>query len=207
MPSRIGPPTMTTEAHAPLFAIYEQLMGFVPETARTMARVPGLLESYAGLAVTVSGSGLIPDPLVQLVAHITSAAAGCRYCQAHTVAHAEKLGVEPEKLAELWKFETSPLFSDAERAALTLALHAGQHPNAVTDADIDACRQHFDDDQITAIVAVCALFGFLNRWNDSLATTLEAAPSEAADRYLGHQGWAPGKHAASGSAAAEMGLA
>lgn len=207
MTSRITAPTTTNESQAPLFAAYEQIMGFVPETARTMSRVPGLLESYAGLAVTVAGSGLISEPLVQLVAHITSAAGGCRYCQAHTVAHAEKLGVEPDKLTELWSFETSPLFSDAERTALTLALHAGQHPNGVTDADVDACRQHFDDDQITAIVAVCALFGFLNRWNDSLATTLEAVPSVAADRYLRHQGWAPGKHAASDLAAAEIGPA
>ena len=126
---------------------------------------------------------------------MTSAAAGCRYCQAHTVAHAEHLGVDPAKLAELWSFETSDHFDDAERAALRLALHAGQHPNAVTDADFDDCRRHYTDDQITAIVAVCALFGFLNRWNDTMATTLEAAPATVAQRVLAPQGWTAGKHA------------
>ena len=195
MVSRIEPPDdERLDAHAALFEAYEGLMGFVPETSLTMARVPGLLEAYATLAVTIVGSGLIAEELTQLVAHVTSAAAGCRYCQAHTIAHADHLGVAPERLAELWSFETSDRFDDAERAALRLALHAGQHPNAVEDADIDACRQHFDDDQIAAILAVCALFGFLNRWNDSLATQLEPTPLAAARRYLEPRGWTAGKH-------------
>ena len=67
-------------------------------------------------------------------------------------------------------------------------------PNAVTDADFDACRRYFTDDQITAIVAVCALFGFLNRWNDTMATTLEDTPHEVANRVLAPQGWNPGRH-------------
>ena len=40
MPSRIEAPTATNEAHAPMFAAYEQITGFVPEMARTMTRVP-----------------------------------------------------------------------------------------------------------------------------------------------------------------------
>lgn len=195
MPSRIEPPTDDRlDTHAGLFEAYERLVGFVPETSRTMTRVPGLLDAYANLAVTVVGNGLIPEELTQLVAHVTSAASGCRYCQAHTVAHAEHIGVDPERLAALRSFESSDLFDEAERAALRLALHAGQHPNGVEDADIDECRRHYDDDQITAILAVCALFGFLNRWNDSLATRLEPTPLAAARRYLEPQGWSAGKH-------------
>ncbi|MEM8747433.1 MAG: carboxymuconolactone decarboxylase family protein [Actinomycetota bacterium] len=196
MPSRIEPPSDDRLAeHAEVWAGYEQVMGFVPETSLTMTRVPGLLDRYVALALTVVGSGLISQELAQLVAHVTSSASGCRYCQAHTVAHAEKLGVAPEKLADLWDVDESEHFDDAERAALRLAFRAGQHPNGVEDADIDACRAHFDDDQITAIIAVCALFGFLNRWNDSLASTLEPAPLAAAERYLGPRGWDAGKHA------------
>jgi uncharacterized peroxidase-related enzyme len=179
---------------APLFEAYEQIVGFVPSTLFALARVPGLLEGYVGLAHAAAMNGLIGEELAQLVANVTSAAAGCRYCQAHTAAHAQHLGVDPDKLAELWSFERSDHFDDAERAALRLALHAGQHPNAVTDADFDECRRHYTDDQITAIVAVCALFGFLNRWNDTMATTLEPAPTAVADQLLAPQGWDAGKH-------------
>jgi hypothetical protein len=37
---------------------------------------------------------------------------------------------------------------------------------------------------------VIALFGFLNRWNDTLATPLEDEPIE----YLSRGGWQAGKH-------------
>ena len=198
MPSRIPPaPSERLDAFAELWEIYEAMMGFVPESSRTMARVPGLLEGFAGLGRAVIANGLIEPQLVQMVAHLASAGAGCRYCQAHTVAHAEKLGVAPEKLADLWAFETSAHFDDAERAALRLAFRSGQQPNAVTDADVEACRLHFSDDQVTAIVAVCAFFGLLNRWNDTLATTLEPEPTAVAGRLLSATDWDVGKHAAS----------
>ncbi len=180
---------------APVFGAYERIMGFVPNTVFTMARVPGLVEGYAGLALAAAMNGLISESLAQMVANVTSAAGGCRYCQAHTAAHAAKLGVEDEKLAELWSFETSAQFDDAERAALRLALHAGQSPNAVTDKDFAECRRFYSDDQITAIVAVCALFGFLNRWNETMATSLEDTPRSIAEAVLAPQGWTAGKHA------------
>lgn len=176
------------------FALVEAYMGFVPTSLRTMARVPGLLDGFTGLTAVVFLNDLLPGLLKQMIGFVASAAAGCRYCQAHTVAHAHHLGVDADKLADLWSFETSPHFDAAERAALRLALHAGQHPNAATPDDFDECRRHYTDDQITAIVAVCALFGFLNRWNDTMATTLEDTPHDIARQLLTPGGWNPGKH-------------
>lgn len=177
------------------FAAVEAFMGFVPSSLYSMARVPGLLDAFTRLAGAVFLNDLLPADLAQLIGSMASAGSGCRYCQAHTIAHAEHLGVSPEKLDALWGFETSDLYSDAERVALRLALHSGQHPNATTEADVDACRQHYTDDQITAIVAVCAVFGYLNRWNDTMATTLEPVPLASATRLLAPHGWEAGKHA------------
>jgi alkylhydroperoxidase family enzyme len=193
--TRIRPPTREDlPEHAGLFTIYEEVMGLVPETLRSMTLVPGLLDGYVGMAHAAAMNGLISEELAQLAGHMASAGAGCQYCQAHTAAHAEHLGVDEAKLAELWSFETSDRFDEAERVALRLAFRAGQHPNAVTDDDFAACREHFSDEQITAIVAVCALFGFLNRWNDTMATTLEDVPRDTAARVLAGQGWEIGKH-------------
>ena len=69
-------------------------------------------------------------------------------------------------------------------------------PNAVTDADFAELRKHYTDAQIVDIVAVISLFGFLNRFNDTLATKLEASPIEAGKRFLAKKGWSAGKHAA-----------
>ncbi len=196
--SRIAPvPTEELAEYADGFALIESFMGFVPTSLRVMARVPGLLDGMTGLSSVVFLNDLLPVEFKQLIGFMASAGAGCRYCQAHTAAHAEHLGVDAAKLAELWSFETSDRFDDAERAALRLALHSGQSPNAVTDEDFAECRRYWSDDQITAIVAVCALFGYLNRWNDTMATTLEAVPHGIADEVLAPQGWAVGKHACS----------
>jgi alkylhydroperoxidase family enzyme len=193
--TRIQPPAREElPEHAALFGIYEEVMGLVPETLRSMTLVPGLLQGYVGLAHAAAMNGLISEELAQLAGHMASAGAGCRYCEAHTAAHAQHLGVDEAKLADLWSFETSDRFDAAERAALRLAFHAGQQPNAVADADFAACREHFTDAQITAIVAVCSLFGFLNRWNDTMATTLEDVPRETAERVLAGRGWEIGKH-------------
>ncbi|MGK2949759.1 MAG: carboxymuconolactone decarboxylase family protein [Acidimicrobiales bacterium] len=195
--TRIQPPAREDlPDHAGLFSIYEEVMGLVPETLRSMTLVPGLLDGYVGLAHAAAMNGLISEELAQLAGHMASAGAGCRYCQAHTAAHAEHLGVDEAKLAELWSFQTSDRFDEAERAALRLAFRSGQHPNAVTDDDVAACRAHFSDEQITAIVAVCSLFGFLNRWNDTMATTLEDRARDTAERVLVSQGWEIGRHAA-----------
>ena len=100
-------------------------MGFVPSSLRVMARVPGLLDGMTGLSSVVFLNDLLPVPFKQLIGFMASAGAGCRYCQAHTAAHAAHLGVDEQKLADLWSFETSDRFTDAERAALRLALHSG----------------------------------------------------------------------------------
>ena len=177
----------------------EKEMGFMPNGFPTMARVPGLPEAFQAMGRAVMMNGLITPELLTMVAHVASTASGCRYCQAHTGYGAEQLGVSAEKLATVWEFETSDLFDDAERAALRLAFHGGAVPNLVTDADIANAREHFTDDQITAIVAVISTMGFLNRWNDTMATELEDVPASFGDRVLTHRGWEIGKHAPTGT--------
>ena len=172
----------------------EEVTGFLPNSVLTMARVPGLPDAVLVLVRAVFMNGLIPMDLALLIAHIASTAAGCRYCQAHTAQATEQLAIPPEKLAAAWQFETSELFDDAERAALRLAFHGGAVPNCVTAQDVEDARRHFDDDQIAAIVAVISVYGFLNRWNDTIATELEGVPRAFAERVLAKNGWDVGKH-------------
>jgi len=89
---------------------------------------------------------------------MASRAAGCGYCMAHTAHTADRVDLAAEKENALWEFETSPLFSAAEHAALRVAQGAAQVLNAVTDADFSELRKHYSDAQIVDIVAVIALF-------------------------------------------------
>ena len=194
--ARIAPlgPELLAE-HSARLAGVEGMMGFVPNSMPTMARVPGLLEAFSELGRVVLTNPRIPRGLNQMVAQITSSAAGCRYCQAHTAHTAHNLGVPEEKLAELWNWAESDHFDAAERAALDLAFAAGSVPNATTQQHFDELAKHYDDEQITGFVATIAMFGYLNRWNDTMATDLEAKPIDFGLRVLAANGWEPGKHA------------
>ena len=116
------------------------------------------------------------------------------YCIAHTAGGALHLGVAEEKVRAVWEYQTSPLFSPAERAALDVAVAAGCTPNAVTDEMFVELREHWSEEQIVEIVATIAMFGFLNRFNDTMATPLEEEPIEVGERMLADRGWSPGKH-------------
>ena len=177
------------------FALVEQVMGFVPNSMKAMAHNPAILSGFFALSGAVLGPENSLDPgLRQMIAYVTSSAAGCRYCQAHTAHTGHRQGVSAEKLDAVWTYETSDLFTEAERAALALAQAGGSVPNEATDAHFDALKAHYTNKEISEIVAVIAVFGFLNRWNDTLATPLEDSPIAFAEAHLTAHGWEAGNH-------------
>ena len=113
---------------------------------------------------------------------------------AHTAGAALRLGVDEAKLAAVWEYRSSPLYTDAERVALDFALAAASVPNDVTDELFAEMKKYWTEGQIVEITAVIALFGFMNRWNDTMATPLEEEPVEVGDRLLAPHGWDVGKH-------------
>lgn len=189
-------PRAELPALEPIFAGVEASMGFVPTSMLTMAHWPELMTGFGALGSTILGPGEVEPSLKQLIAFVISNAAGCRYCQAHTSHVAERRGVSQEKVDAAFQFETSPLFNNAERAALRVAAHAGMVPNAVSEAQMTALAEHFSPRQIVEIVGVISLFGFLNRWNDTMATTLEDHPRAFGENRLAANGWEVGKHGA-----------
>ena len=176
----------------------ERALGFVPNSFFVMARSPDMLRAFSRLSREVIGvPGKAPLGLKRMLAYMASRSAGCQYCSAHTASAAVEIdGVEADKIEAIFEYETSPLFTEAERAALRMAQSAGAVPNAVTDEDMDALKRHFDEDQIVELVGVVCLFGWLNRWNDTMATPLEDRPVAFGERHLAPSGWDPSKHLA-----------
>lgn len=178
------------------FAFFERTLGFVPNSLLTMARRPALARGLIALSRGVyDPKGEVDLGLKRLLGHTASMAAGCLYCRAHTGTSALRHGVSAEKLAALPEYRSSTLYSEAERAAIDFAFAAASQPNDVDDATFARLRAHWTEGQVVEILGVVALFGFFNRWNDSMATTLEPEPMELASRHLAASGWQAGKHA------------
>jgi uncharacterized peroxidase-related enzyme len=201
-PTRLAPlaPETTPELHEQ-FEAMSRRMGFVPNSVLIMQRKPSIVRAFVQMAAAIwDPQGTVDVKLKRLISHVASRAAGCRYCMAHTAEGAAKVGVEQQKIDAVWEYRTSPLFDAAERAALDVAIAAGCVPNAVTDEMFSELRKHWSDEQVVEIVAVIAMFGFLNRWNDTFATPLEVSPLEFATSHLAAQGWDAGKHVRARSA-------
>ena len=160
-----------------------------------MQRKPEMVKAFGVLTKAVmSENGEVDLGFMRLIAHFASRAAGCQYCEAHSLIAANIHGVSQEKLDAIWEYQSSDLYSEAERVALDYALAAGSVPNGVTSDLMDSMKQHWTENQIVEILGAVCLYGFLNRWNDSMATDLEDAPEAMGKKVLAKGGWDGGKH-------------
>ena len=180
---------------AELAEFFNETLGFCPNSVLTMQRRPAISKAFINLNKAVmANEGRVTSSLKRMIAWVSSNATGCRYCQAHAIRAAERYGAEQEQLDNIWEYRTHSAFSDAERAALDFSLAASQVPNAV-DADIQKrLHEHWDEGEIVEMLGVISLFGYLNRWNDSMGTTLEGDAIKSGNQYLGKHGFEVGKH-------------
>ncbi len=171
--------------------------GFTANSMLMLSRRPEIARAALALirAVVRNPEGTVDPALRWMVAHVTSLANGCSYCSAHTFKNGADNGVPAEKLEAIWEFETSPLFSEAERAALRVAVTGGQCPAYARAEDMAELRRHFTEEQIVEIGAVIALFGFNNRWNALMETEIEPEVTEflKGKGYRGPAGVPPGQ--------------
>ena len=172
-----------------IFKGVEAFMGYVPNAHLTMAEKPDLLLAFSNLAMTIFQSEGIDMQTKQLIALASSLSSGCKYCQAHTSHGAERAGVKEEKVAEILNYSESDYYSDEERAVLDLAFSSGRTPNESNAGHFNELKKYFSDDQIIDIVSVISMFGFLNRWNDTLGTRLEDVPKSFVEEKLKPLGW------------------
>jgi uncharacterized peroxidase-related enzyme len=181
---------------AELARFFNETLGFAPNSVLTMQRRPAIAKAFIALNKAVmENHGRITSEQKRLIGYIASLTAGCRYCQAHTARAAERYGGSDERIAEVWNYERSDLFTPAEKAAFAFAQAAASAPNGVDEAIAAELKAHWSDDEVVEILGVVSLFGYLNRWNDSMATSIEAGAVESGEKHLAVHGWTPGKHA------------
>ena len=171
-------------------------LGVIPNSVRTMAHRPEIAAAFTALNVAVmTDTGSVTPEFKRLLGYASSFASGCMYCQAHMILASERFGASEERLSGVFDFEGSEAFTEAEKAALAFARAATEVPNAVTEAVQDRLRAHWDEGAAVEIMGVVALFGWLNRWNDSMGSALEDLPlSRGEGRLAEATGWTVGKH-------------
>ena len=174
---------------------FNETLGFCPNSVLTMQRRPAISQAFINLNKAVmANDGRVSSSLKRMIAWVSSNATGCRYCQAHAIRAAERYGAEKEQLDNIWDYRTHQAFSEAERAALDFSLQASQVPNQVDAKIKERLYTYWDEGEIVEMLGVISLFGYLNRWNDSMGTSIENGAVESGNQYLSKHGWEKGKH-------------
>ncbi|MFK5974463.1 MAG: carboxymuconolactone decarboxylase family protein [Flavobacteriaceae bacterium] len=178
-----------------LAKFFNETLGFCPNSVLTMQHRPAISKAFITLNKAVmANEGRVTSALKRMIAWGSSNATGCRYCQAHAIRAAERYGAEQEQLNNIWEYRTHSSFSEAERVALDFSVLASQAPNAVDSEIKKRLYQYWNEGEIVEMLGVISLFGYLNRWNDSMATSIEDGAIASGEHYLGKHGWEKGKH-------------
>ena len=172
-----------------LFNLVESFMGYLPNAYLLMADKPDLMHAFAKMSASVFKDDILDIQSKQLIALASSLSAGCKYCQSHTSHGAERAGVPVEKILSILDYQNSNHFSEKEKNLLDLAFASGKVPNQAKKEHFDKLNKHYTQSQITIIVSIISLFGFLNRWNDTFGTQIENEPGNFVQKKLIPRGW------------------
>lgn len=118
-------------------------------------------------------TGPVPHATMELLKLRVSQINGCGFCVDMHYKDAVHAGEDAERLNLVTVWREAPAFTEPERAALALAEESARiadNPHGVSDETWQLVRKHYDDEQIAALVAMCAQINAWNRINVILRT-------------------------------------
>jgi 4-carboxymuconolactone decarboxylase len=128
---------------------------------RALANAPNLLDRILSLADELRHGVALDKRYREIGVLMVGLVSGSQYEFDHHWNAAVKAGLPKDKLEQLADFETSPLFSEVERAVLRYAREASL--GEVSDATWQDLHRHFDDRQALEIVVTVAWYACVVR--------------------------------------------
>lgn len=193
--------------YGPLLELVRKLLGVVPNCDPYLEIWPPAFRTYnvmvpnlLNLPLLVWGLGA-PRSTVGLSMYVSSRAAGCMYCSAHSCTFALRRGATVDEVATA--LDGDPALSEADRAAVRVARALAVVPAAIDDEDRAELRRHFSEADAEWVVLSIAMMGFLNKAMDALGVPLEEDTVSEVGGVISPSGWTPGKHMKGGGTAGD----
>ncbi|MEV0222593.1 carboxymuconolactone decarboxylase family protein [Streptomyces sp. NPDC050704] len=126
------------------------------------------LTRHINSAAKVVTDSTLPAATQELVKIRASQINGCGFCTDMHTKDATHAGESSVRLNLIAAWREAKVFTDAERAALELTEQGTRIADAaggVTDEAWANAAKHYDEDQLTALVALIALINAYNRMN------------------------------------------
>ncbi|WP_077729704.1 carboxymuconolactone decarboxylase family protein [Methylocaldum sp. 14B] len=147
----------------------ERRYGAVLESARLWARTPKVFVALALLYGAFDRRSSPLEPVLRtLITVRVSQINGCAFCVDLNSAVGLRRGIDADKLAVLAEYETSPLFTDREKAALAYAEAVTDSARQPTPTHFERLRRHFDDDAIIELTGLIAFQNLSSKFNAAL---------------------------------------
>ncbi len=153
----------------PLLFLLRRKTGQLSEAVRLWGRVPGAFLGFLWMLRSLERRGSpVEARLRALIRTRISQLDVCAFCVDLNGSRALELGVAQEKLLALAEFDQSPLFTEAEKAALAFA-EAVTLTGRKVDAELMArLKQHYSDDAIVEMAALIAHQNLSAKFNTAL---------------------------------------
>ncbi|WP_171112526.1 MULTISPECIES: carboxymuconolactone decarboxylase family protein [Streptomyces] len=133
--------------------------------------LPNAMKGIGTLTQAI-GEGGLSQEFAELVALRVSQINGCGACVYGHVHNLRKAGVSEERITSVVTWRHAPYYSDAERAALTLAEKmtrlADLSEESVPDVLWDEVADHFDEKELSALILTISLTNLFNRINTTI---------------------------------------
>ncbi len=153
--------------------IYEhRLRGKPGSIHKAMAHNPHALTPFLSFYAATGAS--LDRKLWELVYLRASFINGCNYCSQHHIASSKRVGLGEEDWKALKQGDVSK-YAESEQAALAYAEKLTRIAGEITDADVNALKKHFTDQQIVDLHLLVGLANLTNRFTDPLGLELEFA--------------------------------
>lgn len=138
--------------------------------------LPGALDALYSLGVAARDSG-VSAQIVGLVQMRTSQINGCVVTMDSQIRLLREAGETPDRLASLWNWSESDLFTDAERSALALCeavSRSADQDDPVPDQVWNEAARHYDQTSLAGLLLAIATANLWNRLNVATRQVVDA---------------------------------
>lgn len=150
---------------------------------RAVAHRPDIVQAFAPFYWTLQMEGLLDRKLIELVRLAIAQINQCKNCLGSRYQDSIEQGLTEEMVAALPNVETSSLFTDREKAAITFAQKMAFDHYSVGDADFVRLHKYFSEKEIVELgfdvaqfIGIGRLFAVLDATNTVCAIPqMEAA--------------------------------
>ncbi|MDH3616595.1 MAG: carboxymuconolactone decarboxylase family protein [Gammaproteobacteria bacterium] len=148
---------------------------------KVFGHTPELGEAFTQSVMAMLKDGELDWPTKELIILKATHRNECQYCVVQHETLSKRMGISDEKISDIGgdRYQSSPHFSDAEKALLDLTVQIGLDANNVSQSLWDRLHEHFSEPQIVEAVYVITQYIAISKFGDALGVELEPVFSGA----------------------------